>query len=142
MGRQKFKNVKSVPQTQFLVFHLEMASLPLTSLSDTSGFDWNSEDNCVKWKGQFVRSLERVLYQTHPQFQADEESLSYVESLLVRLMLMITAKPAPSTVSDVEVRLHLPNFCPLNVNKVFFRSETTIDVLQTIGLSEQTFVLF
>ena len=29
-----------------------------------------------------------------------------------------------------------------NVNKVFFRSETTIDVLQTIGLSEQTFVLF
>jgi len=84
--------------------NFEMASLPLSSLSDTSGFDWNSEDVCIKWKGQFVGPLEKVLYLTHPQFQADEESLSYVESLLVKVLSMITAKPAPSTVSDVEVR--------------------------------------
>lgn len=78
-----------------------------SSLSETSGFDWNSEDNCVKWKGQFLGPLSKVLYHTHPQFQADEESLSYVECLLVKLLSMITAKPAPTTVADVEVRFQL-----------------------------------
>jgi son of sevenless-like protein len=76
----------------------------LSTLSDTSGFDWASEENAIKWKGQFVGPLAKVLYHTHPQFVADEESLVYVESLLIKLLAMITAKPAPTTVSDVEVR--------------------------------------
>ena len=57
----------------------------------------------MKWKGQFVQSLSKVLYSVHPQFSADQESLVYVESLLIKLLSMITAKPVPSTVSDVEV---------------------------------------
>lgn len=72
-------------------------------LSDTSGFDWNSEDISIKWKGQFVGPLSKVLYHSHPHFQADEESLSYVELLLIKVLAKITAKPAPTTVADVEV---------------------------------------
>ena len=78
-------------------------------LSDSSGFDWNSEDISVKWKGQFVGPLSKVLYHSHPHFQADEESLSYVELLLIKVLAKITAKPAPTTVADVEVR-HRPFF--------------------------------
>jgi hypothetical protein len=28
-----------------------------------SGFDWNSEDNVVKWKGAFVAPLQKILNQ-------------------------------------------------------------------------------
>ena len=81
-----------------------MASVQLSGL-DISGFDWNSEDIFVKWKGQFVGPLSKVLYHSHPQFEADEESLSYVEHLLIKVLAKITAKPAPTTVADVEVTL-------------------------------------
>jgi hypothetical protein len=39
---------------------------------------------------------------------ADDEALDYIESLLVKLLAMMTAKPVPSTVQDIEViRLEL-----------------------------------
>ena len=43
------------------------------------------------------------ILQVHPQFLADEEALDYIESLLVKLLAMMTAKPAPSSVLDIEV---------------------------------------
>jgi son of sevenless-like protein len=78
-----------------------MASLQLSTLSDTS--DWSSDDSCARWKGLFIAPLARVLSNSHPLFMADEESLSYVESLLIKLLAMITAKPTPTTVADLEV---------------------------------------
>ena len=44
-----------------------------------------------------------LILQVHPQFLADEEALDYIESLLVKLLAMMTAKPAPSSVLDIEV---------------------------------------
>ena len=85
---------------------LQLGSMSsLSTLSENSSFDWNNEDCSMKWKGQFVQPLTKVLYSVHPQFSADQESLEYVESLLVKLLSMITAKPVPSTVSDVEVSI-------------------------------------
>jgi hypothetical protein len=34
---------------------------------------------------------------------ADDDSLEYIESLLIKLLAMMTAKPAPSSVLDIEV---------------------------------------
>lgn len=66
-------------------------------------YDWTSEENAGKWRGLFVAPLHKVLIQVHPQFTAKEDALEYVENLLLRLLAMLTAKPAPMSVSDVEV---------------------------------------
>ena len=67
-------------------------------------FDWASEENLGKWRGLFVTPLKKVLQQVHPQFTAKEDALDYVENLLFRLLAMLTAKPAPLSTSDVEVK--------------------------------------
>ena len=67
-------------------------------------YDWSSEENVGKWRGLFVDPLQKVLIQVHPQFTANSDALEYVESLLIRLLAMLTAKPAPLSVADVEVR--------------------------------------
>jgi len=53
-----------------------------------------------------------LLFQVHPHFMADDESLEYIESLLIKLLAMMTAKPAPSSVSDIEASIFvvLQNF--------------------------------
>jgi son of sevenless-like protein len=86
---------------------LQLGSLStLNTLSENTAFDWNNEDNAWKWKGQFVQSLGNVLKSVHShQFSAESDALDYVEGLLIKLLAMITAKPVPSTVSDVEVLL-------------------------------------
>jgi son of sevenless-like protein len=67
-------------------------------------YDWTNEENASKWRGLFVGPLQKVLIQVHPQFTAKEDALEYVENLLLRLLAMLTAKPAPMSVADVEVR--------------------------------------
>lgn len=67
-------------------------------------FDWASEENLGKWRGLFVTPLKKVLQQVHPQFTAKDDALDYVENLLFRLLAMLTAKPAPLSTSDVEVK--------------------------------------
>ena len=67
--------------------------------------DWASEENLGKWRGLFVNGLKKVLKEVHPQFVVKDEALDYVENLLFRLLTMLTAKPAPLTAADVEVRL-------------------------------------
>ena len=37
--------------------------------ADTSGFDWNSEENMIKWKGNFVSSLQKILSQASVRFR-------------------------------------------------------------------------
>jgi len=72
---------------------------------ETAGYDWRSEENCVKWKGIFVPSLQKVLTQVHPSLVAREDALDYVEGLILRLLEMLTAKPTPLSVQDVEDRV-------------------------------------
>ena len=67
--------------------------------------DWaNSEETLGKWRGLFVAGLKKVLKEVHPQFVVKDDALDYVENLLFRLLNMLTAKPAPLTAADVEVR--------------------------------------
>jgi len=70
-----------------------------------AGYDWRSEENHVKWKGIFVPALQKVLTQVHPSLVAREDALDYVEDLILRLLAMLTAKPTPLSVQDVEDRV-------------------------------------
>jgi len=70
-----------------------------------AGYDWRAEENHGKWKGIFVPALQKVLTQVHPNLVAREDALDYVEDLILRLLAMLTAKPAPLSVQDVEDRV-------------------------------------
>ena len=83
----------------------------LGGASNLGEYDWNSDENVGKWRGLFVSPLHKVLNQVHPQFTAKEDALEYVENLLIKLLAMLTAKPVPVSVSDVEVfSNHFPIF--------------------------------
>ena len=73
--------------------------------SDSAGYDWRLEENCTKWRGIFVPALQKVLTQVHPTLVAKEDALEYVEGLILRLLEMLTAKPTPLSVQDVEDRI-------------------------------------
>lgn len=78
-------------------------SAAVASAFISADYDWSSEENAGKWRGLFVDPLQKVLVQVHPQFTAKDDALEYVEGLLIRLLGMLTAKPAPLTVADAEV---------------------------------------
>ena len=75
------------------------------SSAETAGYDWRLEENCSKWRGLFVPALQKVLTQVHPTLVAKEDALEYVEGLILRLLEMLTAKPTPVSVQDVEDRI-------------------------------------
>ena len=75
------------------------------SSAETAGYDWRLEENCTKWRGLFVPALQKVLTQVHPTLVAKEDALEYVEGLILRLLEMLTAKPTPVSVQDVEDRI-------------------------------------
>ena len=89
------------------------------------GYDWDNEENKAKWQGLFsghgkgtesplekvLEKVERNLLQdpkavpnhSSGQLKAVPEALEYVESLLLKLLAMLTAKPLPASKVDVEV---------------------------------------
>nr|CAD7447842.1 unnamed protein product [Timema bartmani] len=103
-----------------------MFSTPPSSL-ETQHYDFEREENSSKWKGVFVNSLRKlantpvvlsqttkdgeievrisVLEQVHSSLTAREDALDYVESLILRLLGMLCARPPPHSVQDVEERV-------------------------------------
>lgn len=72
---------------------------------DTQNYDFEKEENAAKWRGVFVQSLKKVLEQVHPSLTAREDALGRVETLILRLLGMLCARPSPHTVQDVEDRI-------------------------------------
>ncbi|XP_076042569.1 son of sevenless homolog 2-like isoform X2 [Oratosquilla oratoria] len=73
---------------------------------DTQVYNFESEENALKWKGLFQGPLRRVLEQAHPTLSAKDDALEYVESLILRLLATLCSRPIPHTVQDVENRVH------------------------------------
>uniref|UniRef100_A0A1A9Z448 Protein son of sevenless n=1 Tax=Glossina pallidipes TaxID=7398 RepID=A0A1A9Z448_GLOPL len=88
-----------------------MFSMQHNSGNNTEGYDFNKSENSVRWRGLFTPSLKKVLDQVHPRLTAKEEALLYVETLCLRILAMLCAKPLPHTVQDVEekVRKYFPS---------------------------------
>ena len=77
-----------------------MTAIP--SSSDPRSYDW--DENYGKWKGLFIAPLFKVLKNLNDNLLADADAMEYVEGQLLKLLAILTAKPSPVTVAEVEVK--------------------------------------
>lgn len=80
---------------------LGLAAAASGGATDPVSYDW--DENYGKWRGVFVNPLFKVLKNLNDCLVADVDAMEYVESQLLKLLAILTAKPLPVTVSDVEV---------------------------------------
>ena len=62
------------------------------------------------FQGQFVPALKRLLSQNHPNLSAKDESLEYVESLILKLLAMLSSKPPPQSVTVSTIKQFCSGF--------------------------------
>ncbi|XP_044515889.1 son of sevenless homolog 2 [Gracilinanus agilis] len=67
-------------------------------------YDFSNEENHPKWRGLFVPALRKVQQQVHPNLSAKEDSLYYIEELILQLLNKLCIAQ-PRTVQDVEERV-------------------------------------
>uniref|UniRef100_A0A8C6NA89 Uncharacterized protein n=1 Tax=Melopsittacus undulatus TaxID=13146 RepID=A0A8C6NA89_MELUD len=67
-------------------------------------YEFFGEENGPKWRGLFVPALRKVQQQVHPNLSAKEDSLYYIEELILQLLNKLCIAQ-PRTVQDVEERV-------------------------------------
>ncbi|XP_076982925.1 son of sevenless homolog 2 isoform X3 [Tamandua tetradactyla] len=67
-------------------------------------YEFFSEENSPKWRGLLVSALRKVQEQVHPNLSANEDSLYYIEELILQLLNKL-CMAQPRTVQDVEERV-------------------------------------
>uniref|UniRef100_A0A6I8NGX4 SOS Ras/Rho guanine nucleotide exchange factor 2 n=1 Tax=Ornithorhynchus anatinus TaxID=9258 RepID=A0A6I8NGX4_ORNAN len=67
-------------------------------------YDFFGDENSPKWRGLFVPALRKVQQQVHPNLAAKEDSLYYIEELILQLLSKLCIAQ-PRTVQDVEERV-------------------------------------
>jgi len=77
-----------------------------SGLSGIGGYDWNSDENRGKWKGLLLHPLAKVLRLQSEQLVPEQEALDHVESLLFKLLAILTARPSPMSIAEVEDRVN------------------------------------
>ncbi|XP_058019091.1 son of sevenless homolog 2 [Ahaetulla prasina] len=67
-------------------------------------YEFLSEENGQKWRGLLVPALRKVQQQVHPNLSAKEDSLFYIEELILQLLNKLCIAQ-PRTFQDVEERV-------------------------------------
>ncbi|XP_072843026.2 son of sevenless homolog 2 isoform X2 [Pogona vitticeps] len=67
-------------------------------------YEFLSEENGQKWRGLLVPALRKVQQQVHPNLSAKEDSLYYIEELILQLLNKLCVAQ-PRTFQDVEERV-------------------------------------
>ena len=71
----------------------QKSSILLKSIENSASHELTS---C---QGSFVPALKKLLAQVHHNISAKDESLEYVESLILKLLAMLSSKPPPQSVT-------------------------------------------
>ena len=90
------------------------------------GYDWNSDESKAKWRGIFVQPLAKILRQHSEHLIAVHEALEHVESLLLKLLGVLTVRPSPVVVADIEDRVIRTFSSPLDKNTLTY-AQTVLD---------------